>query len=376
MDSEAIRVAPDGTVWISDEYGPYILHFDRNGNEIGQLALPPGFQISNPGPTATYEAANNTTGRTTNRGMEGLAISPDGNTLVGMMQSSLTQDGGLTGTNDRILVYDLTNPTAAPKQYLYQLDSTATPISELLAINSHKFLVDERDGNGGATGIKKLYQVDFNQATAPTELTTTAYSGTTASNGLPATGTPSGVVPLQKTLFADIGAILNSATPSPFTAVNGKNGLPDKIEGYSWGPDLPDGRHLLLATNDNDFVQPGGAAGAGYPNYIFAFAVDSADVPDFQAQKFNSQNSTPPALARDRIRFGRSYRGSLLVAERLGCSQRLNHCAKHSARPNRVGRVREPRNRRRARERGLRRQLLRGPNALKGKTRLPIGLSH
>lgn len=294
LDSEAIRVAPDGTVWISDEYGPYILHFDRNGNEIGQLALPPGFQISNPGPTATYEAANNTTGRTTNRGMEGLAISPDGNTLVGMMQSSLTQDGGLTGTNDRILVYDLTNPTAAPKQYLYQLDSTATPISELLAINSHKFLVDERDGNGGATGIKKLYQVDFNQATAPTELTTTAYSGTTASNGLPATGTPSGVVPLQKTLFADIGAILNSATPSPFTAVNGKNGLPDKIEGYSWGPDLPDGRHLLLATNDNDFVQPGGAAGAGYPNYIFAFAVDSADVPDFQAQKFNSQNAPLP----------------------------------------------------------------------------------
>ncbi len=43
---------------------------------------------------------------------------------------------------------------------------------------------------------------------------------------------------------------------------------------------------MLLATNDNDFVQPGGAAGTGYPNYIWAFAVDPSDVPDFQQQSF------------------------------------------------------------------------------------------
>ncbi|HTQ30832.1 MAG TPA: alkaline phosphatase family protein, partial [Opitutaceae bacterium] len=289
LDSEAIRVAPDGTVWISDEYGPYILHFNRLGQEIGSLPLPAGFQIANPGPTAAYEAANNTTGRTTNKGMEGLAITPDGKTLVGMMQGPLTQDGGTNGSNVRILVYDLTNPAAAPKQYLYQLDSKSTPISELLAINSHKFLVDERDGVAGPTGIKKLYEFDLNQATPPTDLTTTAYAGTTAGNGLPTTGTPAGVVPLQKTLFADIGHILNTASPSPFSTINGTDGLPDKIEGYCWGPDLPDGRHLLLATNDNDFVQPGGAAGSGYPNYIFAFAVDPSDVPDFQQETFDAE---------------------------------------------------------------------------------------
>ena len=287
LDSEGIRVAPDNTVWVSDEYGPYILHFNQQGQEIGSLTLPAGYQVANPGPTATYEAANNTTGRTTNRGMEGLAISPDGKTLVAMMQSSLTQDGGLNGSNDRVLVYDLTNPTAAPKQYMYQLDSKATPISELLAINDHQFLVDERDSNGGPTGIKKLYEFDLDQATPPTDLTNTAYSGTAANNGLPVSGVPAGVTPLSKTLFADIGMILNDASPSPFTAGgNGvTTGLPDKIEGYAWGPDLPDGRHLLLATNDNDFAQPGVIA--GYPNYIFAFAVDPSDVPGFQPETFN-----------------------------------------------------------------------------------------
>jgi hypothetical protein len=289
LDSEGIRVAPDGTVWISDEYGPYILHFDQQGHEIGSLPLPAGFQIANPGPTATFEAANNTTGRTTNRGMEGLAISPDGKTLVAMMQSSLTQDQGLNGSNDRVLVYDLTNPTAAPKQYDYVLDSKATPISELLAVNNHQFLVDERDGVAGTAGIKKLYEFDLNQPTAPTDLTTSAYPGTTATNGIPTLGVaPAGVVPLQKTLFADIGSILNTASTGGlpvFSNVDGTNGLPDKIEGYAWGPDLPNGDHLLLATNDNDFAQ---AHVTGFPNYIFAFDVSKTDplVTDFQQEVF------------------------------------------------------------------------------------------
>lgn len=283
LDAEGIAVAPDGSVWISDEYGPYILHFDKNGNEIGSLALPPGFQVANPKANLADETnpANNTIGRFTNRGAEGLAISPDGKTLAVVMQSSLIQDGGLSGVNDRILIYDLEHPNAPPQQFLYQLDSTATPLSDITAINNHQFLVDERDGVGGAAGIKKLYLIDLNQSSPPTDLTATAYSGSTAANGLPATGTPAGVTPLDKTLFANIGALLNAA--NPFSGVNGTNGLPDKIEGYAWGPDLADGRHLLLVTNDNDFAHPAPNAVTGYPNYIFAFAVDPSDVPGFQA---------------------------------------------------------------------------------------------
>ena len=28
---------PDGTFWVSDEYGPYVTHFDAGGYEIGRL---------------------------------------------------------------------------------------------------------------------------------------------------------------------------------------------------------------------------------------------------------------------------------------------------------------------------------------------------
>jgi hypothetical protein len=28
--------------------------------------------------------------------------------------------------------------------------------------------------------------------------------------------------------------------------------IPEKLEGLAWGPDLPDGRHVLYVTSDND----------------------------------------------------------------------------------------------------------------------------
>jgi hypothetical protein len=45
------------------------------------------------------------------------------------------------------------------------------------------------------------------------------------------------------------------------------------------------GRHLLLATNDNDFVLPSDAKGY-WPNYILAYAADRGDVPEFQQETF------------------------------------------------------------------------------------------
>ena len=55
---------------------------------------------------------------------------------------------------------------------------------------------------------------------------------------------------------------------------------PEKFEGLAFGPDLPDGRHLLIVTADNDFV-------ATAPFRVYAFAIDRADLPTFQPQKFD-----------------------------------------------------------------------------------------
>jgi hypothetical protein len=282
FDPEGISIAPDGTFWISDEYGPYILHFDQTGQQIGQLQAPDGFEIASPGPNLKTEMTKNKIGRVTNRGAEGLTVTPGGRYVAFAMQSPLLQDGGQKSVNSRIVIYDLQNISMPPRQFVYPFDNTKMGISEILAVDETRFLVNERDPNAGNEGRKLLYLIDILQSEKPTELTQAGYVGTSGKT-LPESGLPEGVIALKKTLFADIGKILNKAQEEGKGAFANARGLPDKIEGYAWGPDLPNGDHLLLACNDNDFD----SLENGFPNYFFAFAVPPSALPGLKITKLN-----------------------------------------------------------------------------------------
>src|SRR5262249_31099749 len=131
FDSESIRVSNDRRrVYISDEYGPYVYEFDRfTGERLRSFRLPSKFFITTLSAMGAVEIAQNTTGRVTNKGMEGLAITPDGRTLVGAMQSPLAQDGGdVQGGITRIITIDIA--TGHTREYAYPLDAgTKTTIS-------------------------------------------------------------------------------------------------------------------------------------------------------------------------------------------------------------------------------------------------------
>lgn len=265
LDPEGARVSNDGrSVFVSDEYGPFINQFDRaTGARIRSIPVPDKFNIADPAPTGAAELAGNPSGRQANRGMEGLAISPDGRTLYGIMQSPLIQDGALSGTtrvgrNVRILAVDIA--TGATREYVYVLDRRQNGISEIVAIGGDELLVIERDGNGGVDAQVKLL-VRINLAGA------TDVSGVAS---LPTTGLPAGVVPVSKSTLIDL--------LDPAYGLAGPN-FPEKIEGIAFGPDLLNGDHLLIVTNDNDFLP-------GVPNTFYAFAIPAADLPAFQQQAF------------------------------------------------------------------------------------------
>lgn len=269
LDPEGIRVAPDGTFYISDEYGPYIFQFNRQGHLLRRIELPSRFAIANPSADPNEELLGNTAGRQANRGMEGLAISPDGSTLFGIMQNALLQDHGLNpppstdrlGLNNRILKVDLA--TGETHEYVYVLDAInrGQGVCEILAVNDHEFLVIERDNRSNlqtppqAPTRKTIYRIDLTGATDVSGI-----------NSLPAGALPAGVTPVSKTLFINLlDAEYNlSAT------------IPEKIEGLAWGPDLPDGRHLLYVISDND-LNPSLAT------QIYAFAIEPALI-NFQVQ--------------------------------------------------------------------------------------------
>jgi hypothetical protein len=155
LDPEGIRVSNDGEhVYVSDEYCPYVYEFDRSsGRRERVFELPSEFAVRHSSAQSDAEIAGNTKGRVANKGMEGLAITPDGRTLVGAMQSPLLQDGGTDARFLRIVTLSLGD--GAIEQYAYELTNTGSAeepkypaIGEILALSDHEFLVDERDSKG------------------------------------------------------------------------------------------------------------------------------------------------------------------------------------------------------------------------------------
>lgn len=263
FDPESIRVSPDGkSVFISDEYGPYVKQFDRaTGQLINSFKLPDKFYVANQAPIGANEekppkVPGNTTGRTDNKGMEGLAITPDGKTLVGIMQANLLQDAkGML----RIVTIDIASGKTT-HEYAYQLTS-GSGVSEITAINDHQFLVDERDGAGvggdPGTGKKDLYVIDLNNAKDVSGI-----AKLSSNNGDHAA--------VGKTQFADVAGLLTAAGIA----------VPSKIEGVTFGADVTyngQTEHTLWVANDNDFTPD-----VSGKNQFFVFGFTDVDLPGFE----------------------------------------------------------------------------------------------
>ena len=266
LDPEAVRVSKDGkSVFVSDEYGPYVYQFERaTGQRINTFALPEKFGITHLSASGDAEIAANASGRISNKGMEGLAITPDGKTLVGIMQANLAQDAK---TMLRVVTIDIAS--GATKEFAYKL-SSGSGVSEIVALNDHQFLVDERDGkglgDGSAAAVKQVFMVDL---TGATEVGTIAKLKTSS---------PS----LGKTLFIDLVSVLGA---------HGYTGsqIPAKIEGLAFGADVTIGgvvNHTLYVANDNDFAPAGG------DNQFFVFGVTDSDLAkvgaSYQAQEISA----------------------------------------------------------------------------------------
>ncbi len=264
LDPESIRVSNDGlSVFISDEYGPYVYEFARFGGiRLRSFRLPDKFFVSALSPQGAVEIANNSAGRVANKGMEGLAITPDGRTLVGIVQNALIQDaaeGGSAASLLRIVTIDIRSGRTT-HEYAYEL-STGSGVSEIVALNNHEMLVDERDGKGLGDGskakVKQIFKIDLANAVDVSSMNGTA----AASNAVP------------KTLFLDV---VKALTAAGFTT----DQIPAKIEGLAFGPDVSSSggvMHTLWVANDNDFLQDLNGPNTN-PNQFFVFGFTDADL--------------------------------------------------------------------------------------------------
>ena len=256
FDPEGFAINPkNGNFLVSDEYGPSLNEFNRNGQFIRTFTTPANIVPRNT-TTGTPNYVNdtgNTAGKRGNRGFEGLAVSPDGNFTYTMLQSAMLDEGGSSGVYDRIVKFDNTTG-AAVEQYAYKMEGSTQGrgTSALVPVNDHKFMVIERNNRGVgvdsdlASANKNVFTFDLAGATDVTNI------------DLDAAGAVFTAVSKNTTPFIDLDVN---------TLAELGNKSPEKWEGLTIGPRLNDGSYLLLAGTDNDYSASQNNSGTQFDVY-------------------------------------------------------------------------------------------------------------
>jgi hypothetical protein len=264
LDTESVAFDKKrNALWISDEYGPFIIKVDPVSGII-QSRYAPGSGLP-----AIFAK------RRANRGMEGMAIDATTDKLHGFLQSPLTDGSALysvTGKSEQVerfaafnrwVEFD-PNTGATTKMYAYPLKASDyqdgrtgnAKLGDMVALGNGKFIVIEQGAAPSGKVFNKLMLVEIGNAT---DINAATFNPTTSDleKSSMAAAAVSGadwskVVPLKKTLLLDLNAI---------------GWLAEKAEGLT----LVDGSTLALV-NDNDF---------GLKTWIFTpagVAVADADV--------------------------------------------------------------------------------------------------
>ena len=175
FDIESFVIADDGTLWIGDEFGPFLLHVDATGKVLEPPFPTPDFgegknpeedfvqSPQNPALMANVPNPGEPSPATLKRsqGFEGMAISPDKTKLYPMLEGTVVGDS--EGTV-RIYEFDLATKTYTGIVGRYPFEDPANAIGDFAVINDNEFLVIERDGVSGADAITKhVYKIDLSQ---------------------------------------------------------------------------------------------------------------------------------------------------------------------------------------------------------------------
>ncbi|SDB89560.1 esterase-like activity of phytase family protein [Acinetobacter boissieri] len=166
FDIESMQQLSDGSYWIGDEFGPYLLHFSADG-----VLLDPPVTLPNPlEPNTALRSPQNQFNRNKSQyieplvqksgGFEGMALSPDQKFLYPILEKPL-----LNSKEKQLLIFqfDIQKKQYTPNYYYFALDAKATNIGDFQMFNDKDGLIIERDASqNDPNGYKKIIQVHFN----------------------------------------------------------------------------------------------------------------------------------------------------------------------------------------------------------------------
>jgi hypothetical protein len=192
FDIESIQPVGD-TLWFGDELGPFLVKTDRSGKVLqvfdttldGKTLRSPDnpYLTSPPAPgLMKFEVKRS-------KGFEGMAQSPDGKHLYGLLEGPLWLEASNTFENKdgkpylRILEFDVEKSAFTGKSWKYPLELPGNAIGDFNLIDATSGLIIERDDGEGDEAqacqgapqpdcfnvpakFKRIYKIDFGQADA------------------------------------------------------------------------------------------------------------------------------------------------------------------------------------------------------------------
>ncbi|MBI5104986.1 MAG: esterase-like activity of phytase family protein, partial [Solirubrobacterales bacterium] len=157
FDIESVRVAKDGTLWVGEEFGPFLLHADATGRLLeAPIALPGVTSPDNPAadPAAANLARSN--------GFEGMALSRDGKRLYPVLEGPVAGDDPALR---RVYEFDVRTRAYTGRQWTYRVGDPGYLVSDFTALDEHRLVALERDNfQGAAARHKQGFVVDLRRS--------------------------------------------------------------------------------------------------------------------------------------------------------------------------------------------------------------------
>lgn len=161
IDPESLQRGPNGDLWVGDEFGPWILHFDSRGRLLDSPYEVAGVRSPN-NPTLDGAVAT----QPNSRGFEGMAISPDGRFLYAALEGATVAD--VDQTRRHVYEFSIRRQAFTGRVLHYRTESPGYLVADMWAVGRRHVVVIERDlGSGVSALFRRLYLVDLRH-TEPT----------------------------------------------------------------------------------------------------------------------------------------------------------------------------------------------------------------
>ncbi|WP_114423374.1 esterase-like activity of phytase family protein [Nocardioides houyundeii] len=160
FDIESLVRARDGSFWIGEEFGPYLLHVSSDGTVL-EAPVPFAGGKSPQNPTLGDEQPR----VPASRGFEAMGSSANGRYLYPVVEGAYLDDPDQR--RRYVHEFDTRRRAYTGRTWQYQVDEAANVVGDAFTVRDGRMLLIERDNlDGPAAVTKRLYEIDLRRTDA------------------------------------------------------------------------------------------------------------------------------------------------------------------------------------------------------------------